>query len=135
MTRCAIAFCCLFSLGMVSTAQAASLPLLGDGQVTSKTYGQKGKLRLCGALGAQAANTRLPWIYPQRGVWSPRLKPQVIGAVAWNQASFRLGSGRVRSFQGNGLPTKGKTGRYPVASADLAFRYTTEAAGIASHST
>lgn len=105
-------------------AQEASLPL-GDGHISSSPH--KGYVMVCrlprGGGGAQRDGD---WIQGNR--WYPGRKLHVQGRHSWPNATFRAvlvtrGGTTARELFGNGLPTKGTTGTFPVSRDDPAFRY------------
>jgi hypothetical protein len=97
-----------------------SLPL-GDGKVS--TSPQKGHIFSCqtqfnggGAQGSKA------WINGQS--WDLTKKVSVEGDVKWDNSFFdsKLENGK-RIFSGNSLPINHKTGTFPIAQSDPAYKY------------
>lgn len=105
-------------------AQGTALPL-GDGHITNSP--RRGYLMACrlprGGGGAQRDGD---WI--QGRLWYPDRKISVEGKHRWPQAQFRTvlvnrGGSTERLLSGNGLPTSGTTGTFPVRPSDPAYSY------------
>jgi hypothetical protein len=134
----------LGGLGSVSTSSATassatasstnpnSLPI-GDGKVTTSGP-QRGYVYSCGTgVGAGAgppggppggggAQVEGPWIHGS--TYDRTAKATVDGKVRWRSAKLRTKSNsKRRIFSGNGLPTWGTTGEFPVSSSDDAYQY------------
>ncbi|MEJ2435956.1 MAG: YHYH protein [Pseudolabrys sp.] len=97
---------------------------LGDGHVSSTP--RRGYVMACrrGPGRGRGARHAGPWIHGR--TWDLTEKTQVQGRVTWPQARFTIqivGEGRVvRRIEGNGLPVKTPTGRFPVSRNDPAHR-------------
>lgn len=106
----------------VHVVDSTKLPL-GDGKISTEP--KKGYVYSCqtrfspNAGGAQADG---PWI--NGATWDLTQKISVQGQVAWPSAWFSVDySGTTLTLSGNGLPTTGTTGTFPVAKSDPAYNY------------
>jgi YHYH protein len=101
---------------------AQELPL-GDGHVTH--HPAAGNVYACRTTFRRGgARHDGPWFHGD--TWDPTAKPHVSGSVLWPDAAFTLTSaGGDLLVEGNGLPVKEPTGRFPIARTDSAYRYDT----------
>lgn len=122
------------SLGAATTSATAptSLPI-GDGKVTTSGP-RRGYVYSCGTgfgsaggppggpPGGGGAQVEGPWIHGS--TYDRTAKATVDGSVQWRNAKLRTKSNsKRRTFSGNGLPTWGTTGEFPVSSGDDAYQY------------
>jgi hypothetical protein len=105
-----------------SALGAQELPL-GDGHVSDRPA--TGNVYACRTtFRGGGARHDGPWFHGD--TWDPTEKPHVSGNVLWPDASFTLTSqGGDLLFQGNGLPVREPTGRFPIAPTDPVYRYDT----------
>jgi len=115
-------FATMFAGAAPVSAHAHDALPLGDGNVSSKP--KSGNVYSCqqrfnpNAPGAQASGK---WI--RGNEWAPTAKPIVDGAVAWPNSAITVSlEGDQRLVRANNLPDH-KTGVFPVARADDAYRY------------
>lgn len=75
--------------------------------------------------GAGGAETRGPWFINNGTEYIPAKKIQVGGSVQWQGSFSNVVSGSTRTITTNDLPLNDKTGQFPVARTDPAYRYDT----------
>jgi hypothetical protein len=120
----------LFMLALPACAKAhdpTRLPV-GDGKISSSP--KRGSVYRCGSApgggpggGPPGASRQGPW-FNGDGTWDLTKKASVDGAKTWANAIFSVQvSGTSRVLRGNGLPTRGTTGTFPVATTDDAYQY------------
>ena len=98
---------------------------LGDGHVSSTP--RQGYVMACrmGPGRGRGARHAGSWIHGK--TWDLTEKTHVQGRVTWPQARFTIrdiGNGHVvsRRIEGNGLPVKTSTGRFPISPRDPAYQ-------------
>jgi hypothetical protein len=111
--------------GGASGVNPAFLPL-GDGKVTT-AGARRGYVYSCGSgkapPGGGGAFSDGPWIRSD-GTYDLTAKASVDGSVRWSGARFKVRTTRTRRiFSGNGLPTKQRTGEFPIRADDDAYEY------------
>ena len=113
-------------LAACNTAAAhdsTKLPV-GDGKI-STTGAERGHVYRCAMprAGAPGAERQGPW-FNGDGTWDLTEKLIVDGERTWTEAVFSARvSGGSRVLSGNGLPTRGTTGSFPVARTDDVYAY------------
>jgi hypothetical protein len=124
--RRALGLVTLLVLPASAAAHARRLPV-GDGKITYSSA-KRGHVYRCGAAGgppggAPGASKQGPW-FNGDGTWDSTKKVHVSGARTWSNARFSVSlSGGNRVLRGNGLPTRGTTGTFPIATVDAAYEY------------
>lgn len=94
---------------------------LGDNKISASP--RKGYVYACQSrFQGGGAHRQGDWI--QGDVWDLTRKIQVQGSVSWPQARFESWPDNdTRLLAGNGLPTSGTTGIYPIQAADPAYQF------------
>jgi hypothetical protein len=111
------------------SVKLTALPL-GDNQ-ESTTAPAVGMIYACQAGDPNGPGSKVngPWIHGT--TWDETAKTVVQGSVSWPTASFSMkADGTNRVFVTNDLPSGYKTGTFPIASTDPAYKYDTNPNGI-----
>ena len=108
-----------------------ALPL--DDERYTTTGPKKTWVYSCQGFQGAPPSQSLPWVNEAAGTWNLEKKIAVRGAVSWSSRLTSSSSGTVRTVSGNGLPDH-RTGRFPIAASDPAYRYDRNPNGISQQS-
>lgn len=127
-----ISFVALLFPGLASAAIDLTHIPLGDGRISTTTP-QAGYVYVCTQPRSESsgATSSVPWIHGD--TWNLSEKVKVSGTNTWPAARlYSDGNSQMRIIDGNGLPTFGTTGNFPIAQSDPAYQYDRNPNSIAS---
>ncbi len=102
-------------------AAGADLPNTLITPATGTSLDKPARNTVYNCLGGTITRPAVPWL--NGGTIDLSKKPSIEGTMSWSSQFTESTTATERHFKGNGLPTSGITGRYPVEKGSVAYPY------------